>query len=217
VVYTQHNVSKSDRSWNTSSTDLLRCRSEQRTARKPKQPLDTKSPIQVFAIGAEVLPGCLDRRRLGGPGRSPGRKRRLSPVVALLACSSLPSRMAFGSVTRPRPERCQCPPSRIPSFDGRCYAGSREFLIGRPLTGRDWGRKTRSSAGFLPIADFAPADRVRRLVLISRGLRFHASAASFSPAAGPSNRSSDHPGVFASCPIVSTPISARRAFATGPA
>ena len=78
------------------------------------------------------------------------------------------------------------------------------------------GLKTCSSAGFLPIADCAPADRARRPTLISRRSRFHASAASFSPAAGPSNRSSDHPGVFASCPIVSTPISASRAFVIGP-
>jgi hypothetical protein len=43
--------------------------------------------------------------------------------------------------------------------------------------------------------------------LISRGSRFHASAVSFSLAARPTNRSSDHPGIFANCPMVRTPIS----------
>ena len=47
------------------------------------------------------------------------------------------------------------------------------------------GRKTRFSAGFLPSADWAPADSARRCVLISRGSRFHASAVSFSLAARP--------------------------------
>jgi len=47
-------------------------------------------------------------------------------------------------------------------------------------------------------------------------IAIHASAASFSLAAGPSNRSRDHPGVFASCPMVSTPFSARRTLVTGP-
>ena len=78
------------------------------------------------------------------------------------------------------------------------------------------GRNTLSSAGFLPIADCAPADCARRCVVIARGSRFQASAASFSPAAGPSSRSSDRPGVLANCPIVVTPVSASRALRDRP-
>jgi hypothetical protein len=84
---------------------------------------------------------------------------------------------------------------------------SRDLARSRvPTLSASWrsvGRKTRATAGFLPIADCAPADRARLRVRICRGSRFHASAASFCPAAWPSNGSSDPRGNFASCPMVS--------------
>ena len=42
------------------------------------------------------------------------------------------------------------------------------------------------------------------------------SAVSFSPTARPTIRSSDHPGIFANCPMVRTPIAASCALVTGP-
>jgi hypothetical protein len=53
--------------------------------------------------------------------------------------------------------------------------------------------------------------RPRRCVLIWGGSRLQASAVGFSEVAGPSNRVGDHSDVFASCPMVSTPISVSRA------
>jgi hypothetical protein len=97
---------------------------------------------------------------------------------------------------------------------GRYLARSR--LATLSARRRSAGIRTRSSAGFLPSADCAPADRARRCVLICRGSRFQASAVSFSEAAGPSNRVSDRSEIFASCPMLSTPISASRALVTGP-
>ena len=73
-----------------------------------------------------------------------------------------------------------------------------------------------AAAGFLPSADCAPADWARRGVLISRGSRFHASAANFCPSASPSNGSSDPGGSLANCPMVRTPFSDNRALVTGP-
>jgi hypothetical protein len=51
---------------------------------------DALASIRAVAIGGGFLPGCLDRRRLGGPGDHRVRSRRSSPVVAPHACSSAP-------------------------------------------------------------------------------------------------------------------------------
>ena len=97
--------------------------------------------------------------------------------------------------------------------DERLCAEPRGDPIGEVTKG---GPETRSTAGCRPSADCAPADRARWCVRISRGSRFQASEPSFSPTAWPSRRSSERPGMFASCPMVRIPCSASLALVTGP-
>ena len=78
------------------------------------------------------------------------------------------------------------------------------------------GRKMCWAKGFLPSADWAPAEWARRSVSISRGSRLKASAPSFSLAATPTRLSSVRPGVAASWPMVVMPSAASFALVTGP-
>ena len=158
-------------------------------------------------------------RRRSRAARSSSR-RDDPPVLARTSSWAISARIAVAeigvsSVTERVTEWRSAKRTRtVTVLPGRHFARRRVATLSARW--RSVGRKTRSSAGFLPSADWAPADRARRCVLMSRGSRFQARAVSLSPAARPSSRPSEPPGICASCPMVWTPTSANRALVTGP-
>ena len=100
-------------------------------------------------------------------GTQPAPRTKFSATSASIRVAEI----GAGNVTERVTERISAKRTRIVTvLTGRDLARSRVVILSARRS--SVGRKTRSSAGFLPSADCAPADCDRRWVLISRGSRF---------------------------------------------